>query len=138
MSVEQTGGAGGKPGQDENPKEKQQQQPQPRLAVPSGSSPSSESSESSSSSAEVAALHARIAALEADVRSAERSSEQLSLLIDSIKDYALMNLSLSGYVTSWNAGAQRLLGYAAEEIIGQHFSRFYRAEDLALHKPENE
>ena len=62
----------------------------------------------------------------------------MRLLIDSIKDYAIMHLSLDGHVTSWNSGAQRLLGYQSEEIIGQHFSKFYRPMDLDLRKPEIE
>jgi len=59
----------------------------------------------------------------------------MRLLVDGIKDYAIMHLSLEGNVTSWNAGAERMLGYTAEEIVGQHFSRFYRQEDLALGAP---
>ncbi|MES2288465.1 MAG: PAS domain S-box protein [Pseudomonadota bacterium] len=51
------------------------------------------------------------------------------LLVDSIKDYAIYMLDRDGLVTSWNAGAQRFKGYAAAEIIGENFSRFYRVED---------
>ncbi|MDO9249689.1 MAG: PAS domain S-box protein, partial [Phenylobacterium sp.] len=47
------------------------------------------------------------------------------LLIDAITDYAIYMLDTDGRVTSWNPGAQRFKGYAADEIIGQHFSRFY-------------
>jgi PAS domain S-box-containing protein len=65
----------------------------------------------------------------------KKNEEQMRLLIDGIRDYAIMHLSLTGDVTSWNAGAQRLLGYTSEEIIGRHFSAFYRPEDLALQKP---
>ena len=57
------------------------------------------------------------------------------LLVDSITDYAIYMLDLSGRVTSWNAGAQRFKGYLAAEIIGQHFSRFYTEEDRAAGVP---
>lgn len=51
------------------------------------------------------------------------------LLIEAVTDYAIFMLNSSGIVTSWNPGAARLKGYPAEEIIGQHFSRFYTPED---------
>ena len=54
------------------------------------------------------------------------------LLVEGITDYAIYMLDPSGIVTSWNAGAQRFMGYTAPEIIGQHFSRFYTDEDLSL------
>ena len=61
-----------------------------------------------------------------------------AMLIDSITDYAICILDLSGHVVSWNAGAERLKGYRADEIIGQHFSRFYPREDVARGKPAKE
>ena len=57
------------------------------------------------------------------------SQEQFRLLVQGVIDYAIFMLSREGYVSSWNAGAQRIKGYAPEEIIGQHFSRFYTEED---------
>lgn len=60
------------------------------------------------------------------------------LLIDSIQDYAIYMLDPAGRVVSWNNGAERLKRYQAEEIIGQHFSRFFTPEDRALGKPEAE
>jgi PAS domain S-box-containing protein len=51
------------------------------------------------------------------------------LLIEAVTDYAIYMLDPTGIVTSWNPGAQRFKGYAPSEIIGQHFSRFYTAED---------
>jgi PAS domain S-box-containing protein len=51
------------------------------------------------------------------------------LLIEAVTDYAIYMLDPAGIVTSWNPGAQRFKGYAASEIIGQHFSRFYTEED---------
>ena len=51
------------------------------------------------------------------------------LLVDAVTDYAIYMLDSNGIVTSWNAGAQRIKGYAPSEIIGQHFSRFHTEED---------
>lgn len=56
-------------------------------------------------------------------------------LVEGVTDYAIYMLSPSGIVRSWNRGAQRLKGYTADEIIGQHFSRFYPAEDQAIDRP---
>ena len=58
-----------------------------------------------------------------------RSEERLRLLIESVKDYAIFTLDPTGVVTTWNAGARRLKGYEAGQIIGQHFSRFYPEDD---------
>jgi PAS domain S-box-containing protein len=65
-----------------------------------------------------------------------RSEEMLSLLVGSVQDYAIFMLDPQGYVESWNAGAQRIKGYRPEEIIGQHFSKFYTPEDVEANKPE--
>ena len=51
------------------------------------------------------------------------------LLVEAVTDYAIYLLDRSGFVTTWNPGAQRFKGYRAQEIIGQHFSRFYTEED---------
>jgi PAS domain S-box-containing protein len=68
-----------------------------------------------------------------------RESEELkSLLVEGVKDYAIYMLDPTGYVISWNAGAERIKGYKPEEIIGQHFSLFYTAADIAKGKPEQE
>jgi PAS domain S-box-containing protein len=56
--------------------------------------------------------------------------ERFRLLVESVKDYAIFLLNPTGVVQTWNAGAERIKGYRADEIIGQHFSRFYRPEDL--------
>ena len=58
---------------------------------------------------------------------AERS---FRILVQGVTDYAIFMLDPEGRVTSWNAGAQRIKGYAPDEIIGEHFSRFYTAEDV--------
>lgn len=57
------------------------------------------------------------------------TEQRFRLLVESVVDYAIFMLDAEGYITSWNAGAQRIKGYRAEEIIGQHFSRFYTEED---------
>ncbi len=62
---------------------------------------------------------------------ANQGLELLRLLVQSVRDYALFVLDPAGRVAEWNAGAQRLKGYAAEEIIGSHFSRFYPEADRA-------
>jgi PAS domain-containing protein len=59
-----------------------------------------------------------------------RSEERLRLLIASVKDYAIFILDPTGHVATRNPGAERLKGYSANDIIGQHFSRFYPAEDI--------
>ncbi|HET7433997.1 MAG TPA: PAS domain S-box protein [Thermoanaerobaculia bacterium] len=64
--------------------------------------------------------------------------EQLALLIDRIEDYAIFMLGLNGEIRSWNAGAERLMGYTAEEAIGKNFSIFYGPGDLAAMKPQSE
>ena len=64
-----------------------------------------------------------------------QKEETLRLLISGVKDYAIIMLDPDGRVESWNEGAQRIKGYRPDEIIGQHFSRFYPAEDVADGKP---
>jgi len=66
------------------------------------------------------------------------SEEVLRRLIESVQDYAIFMLSPSGFVASWNVGAQRIKGYAADEIIGLHFSKFYPEEALAAGWPDVE
>jgi PAS domain S-box-containing protein len=68
-----------------------------------------------------------------------RESEQrMRLFIDSIRDYAIFMLDVTGRVTTWNTGAQRIKGYRADEIIGRHFSVFYPEEDVKGGKCELE
>lgn len=66
------------------------------------------------------------------------SEERFRLLVHSVEDYAIFMLDPTGRITTWNAGAERIKGYTTEEIIGQHFSVFYTAEDLASGKPSKE
>ena len=58
------------------------------------------------------------------------------VLVQGVTDYAIYMLSPQGVVTNWNAGAERAKGYRADEIVGQHFSRFYRPEDQRRGLPE--
>src|SRR3984893_14863126 len=66
------------------------------------------------------------------------SEERFRLLVESVRDYAIFMLRPSGHVLTWNAGAARVKGYTAHEIIGQHFSRSYPSEALANGLPEHE
>jgi len=63
------------------------------------------------------------------------SEERLRLLVESIRDYAIFMLDDTGYITSWNTGAELIKGYRAEEIVGEHFSRLYTLEDARQGKP---
>jgi PAS domain S-box-containing protein len=63
------------------------------------------------------------------------SERNFRLLVEGVTDYALYMLDPGGVVTSWNSGGQRIKGYSADEIIGQHFSRFYTEVDRANGKP---
>ena len=64
-----------------------------------------------------------------------QSEENFRLLVQGVKDYAIFMLDPLGRVTIWNEGAERTKGYRAEEIIGEHFSRFYTQEDVATGHP---
>ena len=66
------------------------------------------------------------------------SEEQMRLMVSGVKDYAIFMLDPVGNVVSWNLGAQRLKGWSAEEIVGQHFSRFYAPEEVADKLPQRE
>ncbi|MCB8838207.1 PAS domain-containing sensor histidine kinase [Aurantimonas sp. VKM B-3413] len=65
----------------------------------------------------------------------EKSETQFKILVDGVSDYALYMLDPAGHVSSWNVGAERIKGYRAEEILGQHFSRFYTPEDRERGEP---
>ncbi len=66
------------------------------------------------------------------------SEERFRLIVQSVKDYAILMLDPEGRIVSWNEGAQRIKGYTADEIIGQHFSRFYTPADLEADRPASE
>ncbi|MET0979707.1 MAG: PAS domain-containing sensor histidine kinase [Candidatus Saccharimonadales bacterium] len=65
-----------------------------------------------------------------------QAKDRYQLLVDSIRDYAIILLDSSGYVETWNIGAEKIKGYTADEAIGQHVSLFYPPSDTALGKPE--
>jgi PAS domain S-box-containing protein len=67
----------------------------------------------------------------------ELSAETFRLLVDSVQDYAIYLLAPDGTIQSWNAGAHRLKGYTAAEIIGQNFARFFSPEDRDAGKPQS-
>src|SRR4029453_18536716 len=66
------------------------------------------------------------------------SEERFRLLVEGVKDYAIFMLDAEGHITTSNSGAQRIKGYEAEEIIGEHFSIFYTDEDVEREHPEEE
>src|SRR5438270_3276201 len=66
------------------------------------------------------------------------SEERFRLLVEGVKDYAIIMLDPSGRVASWNEGAERIKGYSAEEIVGGHCSRFFPEEDVRAGNPERE
>jgi PAS domain S-box-containing protein len=65
----------------------------------------------------------------------DRSQEDMRLLVQSIRDYAIFMLDPDGVIATWNIGAERIKGYTAGEIIGTHFSVFYPPDDVAAGKP---
>ena len=67
-----------------------------------------------------------------------QSEERFRLLVEGVKDYAIFMLDPYGYISTWNEGAQRIKGYEAEEIVGEHFSIFYTDEDVERDHPEEE
>ena len=71
---------------------------------------------------------AQLAALE--------SERRFRLLVQGVTDYAIYMLSPEGRITNWNAGAERIKGYASSEIVGEHFSRFYTPEDVDIGLPQ--
>ena len=64
--------------------------------------------------------------------------EQHRLLMECVTDHAIFFLDAHGRVAAWNAGAERIFGYAEAEIVGQHFSRFFTPEDVHKGLPEKE
>ncbi|HET9646407.1 MAG TPA: PAS domain S-box protein [Burkholderiaceae bacterium] len=67
-----------------------------------------------------------------------RSEERFRLLVESVRDYAIITLDPEGLIQSWNSGARALLGYPAAEVIGRHFSVFYTAQAIADGMPKRE
>ena len=65
------------------------------------------------------------------------SERRFRRLVESVVDYAIFQLDTGGHVATWNAGAEKIKGYTPQEIIGQHFSRFYSEEDRSADVPAN-
>jgi PAS domain S-box-containing protein len=63
--------------------------------------------------------------------------ESYSLLVESVKEYAIFIIDVNGYITSWNKGAEQIKGYTTNEILGEHISIFYTPEEIANNEPES-
>jgi two-component system cell cycle sensor histidine kinase/response regulator CckA len=87
-------------------------------------------------------LHQSLSTERVERRNAERllgeSQERQRLLIEGVQDYAIFMLDPEGLIVSWNAGAERIKGYRAEEVLGRHFSLFYDAGQVADGLPARE
>ncbi|MEO8143108.1 MAG: PAS domain S-box protein [Betaproteobacteria bacterium] len=66
------------------------------------------------------------------------TEESFRLMVESVTDYAIVMLDPAGRVVSWNGGAQRIKGYSAEDIVGEHFARFYPREDIDRGTPQRD
>jgi PAS domain S-box-containing protein len=64
-----------------------------------------------------------------------QSEERFRLLVDGVTEYAIMMLDKDGFVSSWNAGAERIKGYKSQEILGKHVSHFYPSEAVLANAP---
>ena len=64
------------------------------------------------------------------------SEQRFRMLVEGVQDYAIYMLDVEGRVTNWNAGAQSIKGYTADEIVGEHFSRFYTEDDRTRGEPQ--
>jgi PAS domain S-box-containing protein len=82
---------------------------------------------------ELAASNAR---LRAEAEERQRAEGRFQVLVDGVTDYAVYMLGPTGIVSNWNTGAQRIKGYTADEIVGQHYGRFYTEEDRSAGAPE--
>jgi PAS domain S-box-containing protein len=76
------------------------------------------------------------AALKESSRAADESNQSFRMMVEAVKDYAIIMLDSDGRIVSWNVGAERLKGYREREIIGQSVSVFYTAADIAARTPE--
>ena len=70
--------------------------------------------------------------------SSQEMGGAFDLLATDAKEYAVFLVGLDGHLLCWNAGAERIFGYQSDEIIGQHFSRFFSPEDILTGQPEHE
>src|SRR5215217_3114453 len=75
-------------------------------------------------------LEAAVAELESHQRELRQSEERFRILVEGVSDYAIFMLGPDGHIVSWNEGAERIQGYKASEVVGEHFSVFYAEEDV--------
>ena len=73
---------------------------------------------------------------DSDLAERKIAHDPFKLLVQSIVDYAIYMLDTNGFVTSWNAGAERIKGYQTEEIVGKNFATFYTEEDREAGMPQ--
>nr|WP_294505001.1 response regulator [uncultured Rhodopila sp.] len=85
----------------------------------------------------IAVTHAMLRLRQAETR-AQEAHERYRMIVESAVDYAIFTCGLDGRVTSWNSGAEAILGYAPEEIVGQPCARIFMADDVAADVPDNE
>ena len=71
-------------------------------------------------------------------RAWRESERHYRVLLNSLKDHAVLTLNPHGYVTNWHNAAEQMLGFSGKEALGMHFSRFYAAEDISSEKPIRE
>ena len=76
--------------------------------------------------------------LREELRKIQETEERLTMMVESVKEYAFFSLDVSGHITSWNLGAEHLLGYDEDEILGKHFSLFFIPEDIETGRPDRE
>jgi PAS domain S-box-containing protein len=77
-----------------------------------------------------------VATPESRVGPSQTREEVFRLLVDAVSDYAIFVLDVTGRIRTWNAGAERIKQYSADEIIGRHFSVFYTDDDKAVGRPD--
>jgi PAS domain S-box-containing protein len=82
------------------------------------------------------ALHSDMAARRRAQAILRESEERFRMLVETVQDYAIFRLDPEGRVVTWNAGAERINGYRASEILGEHFSCFFSREDVRSGKPQ--
>ena len=83
----------------------------------------------------ISAVYSRVSRLQ---RAAVAEQEKYKLLVEGVTDYAIYGLDPKGRVISWNSSAERIIGYTADEIVGQHYSIFHTPEDRENKVPERE
>jgi PAS domain S-box-containing protein len=85
----------------------------------------------------IATLQQKLEVFES-TKALHQSEQRFRLLVEAVQDYAILTLDADGRVNSWNVGAERLKGYKASDILGEHFSRFYPEADVRAAKPTRE